>query len=83
MKHLKKFESSEWEDNRRKREQQINLDIPAEDSDYEGFDREELRKSREEIINQELIDVTIKKEEEKNREELRKRREKELVKRFN
>jgi hypothetical protein len=83
MKYIKKFESSDWEERRKKREQEINKNIPAEDTEYTKTDREDLRKKREEIINQELIDATIKQEEEVNREALRKRREQELVKKFN
>ena len=83
MKHLKRFESSEWEEKRRQREKDLIEEIPAEDYNEPEIDREELRRKREEIINQELIDATIKQEEEINREAIRKRREQELVKRFN
>lgn len=82
MKYLKKFESSEWEEQRKKRELEINQEIPREEEDSEIIDREELRKSREEIINQEIIDATIKSDIEENREAIRKRRESELVKKF-
>lgn len=77
MRHIKKFENSDWEKSRKEKELEIIDNYPLEIDPYEGFDREEIRKSNEEEINKSIPNVSIDSQDETVEEWMERRRSKE------
>lgn len=84
MKHIKKFENSDWEKSRKEKELEIIDQYPLDVDDYEGFDREEIRRSKEEEINKSIPNVSTSEREETVQEWMERRRskERELINKF-